>query len=262
MNELDSINYELYKSFKDITYFDEPHKYFVNGKPFVSVTTLLHQYSDSFDEEYWLNRKSEELNIPKYQIKRAWNFINVKGTMKGSLIHDYAENRLLNKVFRYPESDIIDEFGFDPVSVEYDITKKHADSFIKASKDKLIPVKTELVVYDEESLIAGMADLLYYNVRENEYQIWDWKTNKKFTKKTDYYLKGLFNALDNSDLEVYSLQLETYKYIIEKNTNIKLGKSYLVWLSHNNDDFEIIPTKDRRVYVDQMFNKRIADLVA
>ena len=82
--------------------------------------------------------------------------------------------------------------------------------------------------------------------------------------KSDYgnKMKDCLWMLDDCEFNTYSLQLGVYKKMIEMNTNIKLGKSYLVWLSHNNDDFEIIPTKDRRVYVDQMFNKRIADLVA
>ena len=44
------------------------------------------------------------------------------------------------------------------------------------------------------------------------------------------------STLTDSDLEMYSLQLEAYKYIIEKNTSIKLGKSFLIWVSHNNDN--------------------------
>ena len=220
------------------------------------------KYEEVFDEKYWSNKKAYEHNVPQYKIKRAWKFINKKGTLKGSIIHDYAENLLLNKIFKYPANEIYNEFGFDPIWEEYLITKKHVDNFIRISKNKLIPVKTELVIYDKESMIAGMLDLLFYNVKDKEFQIWDWKTNKKFTKNSDNLLLDELGTLQASDLEKYSLQLEAYKYIIEKNTSIKLGKSFLIWVSHNNNDFEIIETNNRRYFIENMFDKRIKELAA
>jgi len=262
MQDFQSISTEFLTKFNDITYYDEPHKYFHNEKEYISVTTLIHKYEEEFDEEYWSNIKSEQFDLPQYKIKRAWNFINKKGTTKGSIIHDYAENKLLNKVFKYPKQEIINEFGFDPIKIEYEKTKNHVDNFIKVSKNKLIPVKTELVVYDKESMVAGMADLLFYNVKEKEFQIWDHKTNKAFSKISDRYLLGTLGTLDDSDLEIYSLQLALYKYIIEKNTSIKLGKSYIVWYSHNNENFEIIQTKNRDFFAKEIIKERIQLLKA
>jgi hypothetical protein len=68
--------------------------------------------------------------------------------------------------------------------------------------------------------------------------------------------------LEDCDLELYSLQLELYKQIIEKNIPIKLGKSYIVWFSHNNDDYKIIETRDRKYYINCLINNRIAELAA
>ena len=183
--------------------------------------------------------------------------------MKGSIAHDYGENLLLNKVFKYPEEEIVKEFGFDPIKQEYDITKAHIDRFVNYSRGKLIPVKTELVVYDEESLVGGMLDILFYNVRAKELQIWDWKTNKEFEMENhERQLQDFLFTLQDSDLEVYSLQLEAYKQIIEKNTNLKLGKSYIVWVSHREKDFKVIETKNRSYYVKQIFDKRISEIAA
>ena len=261
MEKINSVSLELFQNFNDITYYDEPHEYYLGGNQFISVTTLIHKYQEEFDEEYWSNYKANEYNVPQWKIKRAWDFINRKGTMKGSIIHDYAENALLNKVFEYPQQDIINEFGFDPIYPEYLTTKRHVDKFLKVSKNKLIPIKTELVVHDNESQVAGMVDLLFYNVKENELQIWDWKTNKAFYYNNPYQnLLGTLNMLEDCDLELYSLQMEMYKYIIEKNTSLKLGKSYLVWVSHNNDDFEIIESQNRRFFVERMFQERINNL--
>jgi len=254
---------KLFTTFNDVIYHDEPHKYYYNGEPLVSVTTILHRYQEEFNEGYWSKIKAKEYGISQRDVIRAWRFINKKGTMKGSAIHDYAENLFLNKVFPYPKELILNEFGFDPVLDEYEITKKHVNNFHGDVKGKLIPVRTEMIVYDPESLIGGMLDILFYNVKTGEFQIWDWKTNKKFDEKMpSRHFQDKLYMLEDSDLEIYSLQLAMYKLIIEKNTGIKLGKSYIVWFSHNNDNYKVIECKDREYYAKMIMTDRIAELAA
>jgi len=254
---------ELYTKFNEVTFFDEPHKYYVDGNQLISVTTIIHKYHEDFDSDYWSEYKSNEFGIPRFEVLRAWDFINKKGTIKGSAIHDYAENLFQNKVFKYPKQLILDEFGFDPVLKEYEINKKHVDKFYNDVRGKLIPLKTEFVLYDKETHIGGMLDILFYNVRTKEIQIWDWKTNKKFSKENKgHFMKGRLGLLEECDLEIYSLQLEMYKQIIQRNTDIKLGKSYVVWFSHNNSSYEVIETKNRKYYVDIIFEERLLELAA
>lgn len=254
---------ELFTAFNNVKYFDEPHKYFVDGNELISVTTLLHKYQNVFDEKYWSEIKANQYGLKQYQVSRAWDFINKKGTFKGSAIHDYTENIFYNKKFEYPKDKIYKEFGFDPIIREYNITKKHVDRFYSDSFGRLIPIKAELVIYDKIALIGGMVDMLFYNVKAGEFQIWDWKTNKDFTFdcKERHLLGDLF-VLEDCDLEIYSLQLEFYKYIIEKYTSIKLGKSYLVWFSHNNPSYQIIETKDRSFYIDKIIQNRMEEVKA
>ena len=252
---------QLFTSFNDLKYYDEPHKYYVDGKQYISVTTLIHKYQEDFDEDYWSQYKAREYGLTQRQVLRAWKFINQKGTMKGSIIHDYAENLFLNKIFKYPEDNIINNFGFDPIRKEYEITKSHVDLFYKHSVNKLIPIKTELVVSDKEAMIAGMMDMLFYNVKAKEFQIWDWKTNKDFTfEEPKRKLLHELYMLQDCDLEVYSLQLELYKQILHRNTDVKIGKCYIVWFSHNNPKYEIIETKDREYYINNIIQNRINSL--
>lgn len=252
---------EFFSSFNDITFYDEPHKYFIGKQELISVTTIIHKYQEEFNEDYWSNYKGEEFNISQREILRAWKFINEKGTMKGSAIHDYAEKLFLNKKYEYPKKMIVNHFGFDPIYKEYEITRKHVDKFHKDTRNKLIPIRTEMIIYDRESLIAGMVDMLFWNVKHKILQLYDWKTNKDFTfeMKSRHLLGDLF-MIEDCDLELYSLQLDLYKYIIEKNTGIKLGQSYLVWFSHNNDNYKIIETKDRSYYAQKIVENRIMEL--
>ncbi len=252
---------EIFTAFNDIVFYDEPHKYYLHDKELISVTTLIGKYQEEFDESYWSNYKAEQFGLSQREILRAWKFINDKGVIKGSTIHDYSERLFQNKRFQYPEDMIFKKFGFDPVINEYNITKRHVDNFYNDIRGKLIPIKTEYIVYDVESMIAGMVDMLFWNVEERVLQLYDWKTNKDltFTENNRHLLHDLF-FLEDCDLEIYSLQLGLYKYIIEKNIPIKLGKSHIVWFSHNNDNYQIIETRDRSYYVNLIVQDRINEL--
>jgi hypothetical protein len=261
--DLQLVPTKLFTTFNDVTFYDEPHKYFLDGRELISVTTLIHKYQEEFQEDFWADIKGRQHDLTSNQVKRAWQFINKKGTIKGSAIHDYTENVFQNKVFQYPLQIIMNQFGFDPVWSEYQTTKKHVDRFYDDVRGKLIPIRTEFVVYDRESLIGGMLDMLFYNVKSGEFQIWDWKTNKKFsTEEKSRHLKDELCMIEDCDLELYSLQLELYKYIIEKNTGMKLGDSYIVWFSHNNPTYQVIKTKNRKYDISIIVNNRIAELVA
>jgi len=107
-----------------------------------------------------------------------------------------------------------------------------------------------------------MMDIIFYNVKMKQYQIWDWKTNKSFETESKRMMMGSLSMLQDTDLNTYSLQLELYKQIIERNTSIRLGQSYLVWFSHNNPSYEIITTKNMSYYISEIINERIASLAA
>jgi len=261
------IPHQLFTSFNDVVFFDEPHKYYLDNKQLISVTTLIHRYQEEFDEDYWSLYKANEHKLTQREIIRAWKFINKKGTMKGSAIHDYAEKLFLNKIYEYPERMILDEFGFDPIKPEYDITKKHVDNFYNDVQGKLIPIRAEMILCDKESLIGGMLDMLFWNTETKQFEIWDYKTNKEFTEKLPEdkpkrYMRDDLYMLEDCDLEIYSLQLEMYKQIIEKHVPIKLGKSNIVWFSHNNDNYKIIETKNREYYVKKIIENRMLELAA
>jgi hypothetical protein len=255
---------KLFTAFNDVTYYDEPHKYFLDGKELISVTTLIGKYVTEFNEGYWAGVKSKQFNVPPKDVKHGWKYINRIGTERGSIIHDYAENLFNNKIFPYEYDRILKMFGDDPLNPSYKKVKSHVDKFYQYSQGRLIPIKTELVVFDREYGIGGMVDLLFWNVKAQEFQIWDWKTNKDFegwNPITKYEVeegksnfKGPLAFLKDNDINHYSLQLDTYKHIIEKNTGIKLGKSYLLWVSHLQDRFYPIETLNRGIYVQKMID--------
>ena len=95
---------------------------------------------------------------------------------------------------------------------------------------KLSPYRTEWSVYDWDHKIAGTTDFVDY--QNGEFSIYDWKRSDKVIanglpiKNNKYGEKGIYplENLDNSPYYHYALQLSLYKFILERNYNIKVSK--------------------------------------
>ena len=104
-----------------------------------------------------------------------------------------------------------------------------------------------MVVGDKELGICGMVDQLFFNEKSGKLEIWDWKTNKAIKKDNKWQqFKKPLNHLDVCELNTYSLQLSFYKLIVERNTELELGDSYIVWFNEKNDTYKIMKCYDFR----------------
>jgi len=244
----------LFESFNEIKFEDSTHTYFINIEKPTSVTTLIHKYTSHFDEAYWSSVKASEYGIKEEQIKYAWDFLNNLSTYKGSALHNYIENYYYNKIYVYPSELITEHFGYDPIINSYNIIKEQFHNFYYDSFGKLIAIKPEFIVYDKEHMISGMVDMLFYNKKKGKLQIWDWKTNKALRSENRYQkMSGIFSDMDDCELNVYTLQLNTYKYIIQKNTGVEIDDLFIVWFYENNNNYKIIQLPDLQEKVKLMF---------
>jgi len=251
--------FEELDKFNNIVYYDEPHKYFMGMKQMTSVTTLLGKYKEKFEADYWAQRKAEERGITKEEILEEWRIINKIATTKGTIIHNFIEQLLANKVFPYPESMAFKEVGIDNVTTvkkKVSVLEVMAKKFVEDIKGKLIPIKSEVVVGDEKLGICGMVDQMFYNKKAEELQIWDWKTNKKLNFTNDFgkFLKGIFKHLPECEFYIYSLQLSIYREIIRRNTNLTIGDCYIVWFFEENETYKVIKCADLTEEVKILFD--------
>lgn len=274
---------ELSYKFNAIKFYDDIHKYYIGDKNLISVTTLLHKFQEPFDEAHWSEVKALEYGMTQDQVKEMWNAGNNKSTAKGSAVHNYAELKFNNKIYAYNQDDIDKRLGARNVEIlktypeiykdkiaagtiqkvegytikeEYEIVRGYVDNFYNDTFNKLIPIKTEYIVYDELWGLAGMMDIIFWNVKKRCYQIWDWKTNKDFTMENQYNtkLKYPLFKLDDSHMNMYSLQLSAYKEIIMRNTSIVIEGMYVVWLNEVNDNYKIFECIDYGSYIPRLVN--------
>jgi ATP-dependent exoDNAse (exonuclease V) beta subunit len=112
------------------------------------------------------------------------------------------------------------------------------------------------VIGDAELGVGGMVDGLFWNQKHGELQIWDYKTNKEIAEYSKYKkrMKIPINFLHDCELEGYSIQLNLYKYIIERNTNLKIGKCYLVHIHEEQEKYNVIECKEYQHIIQLLFD--------
>lgn len=233
-----------------IAFSEAAHEYWNvdDNEKYISVTTLIHQFTQPFDKEFWSAYKALEKLIPK----ENW------GIEKKSLLNTKRFNKEILDVYNISEDDfnreqqsILDEWDRKNKEACERGTKIHADienSFYKNPKnislkkfniggkfeckkdytdlDLEYGVYPEYLVYRESDdkvlRIAGQIDLIVKS--GNNIWIIDHKSNSKidlksgFDSNTRSYVKMKYplNTLDDCNYNHYALQLSTYAWMLQK----------------------------------------------
>lgn len=254
---------EKLNGFNHVTFEERRHIYTIGDKKLTSVTTMLKEYEEEKDwtgiaEKY----AAKHGETGQYWSDLWWEKKHIAG-IKGSEFHSYAELTIANKVYDINLGRIIDEYskftkltGFEPQKVMAKL-KTMFDVFWLKTSGTLIPIRSEFVTGDEELGIGGMVDQLFWNTKMQELQIWDWKTSKKISKSNKYNrLTGVLSHLEECEWIKYSLQIGTYKHIIQKNLGLNIGTCYIGWFNENNDTYKVIKTLDLEEEVKSILKDR------
>lgn len=239
------------KVFDRITYFDKNHTYKIDGEPSarVSVTGLVGCVKEKFDENKWSAIKAKEHGITPEEMRLVWKKNNQMSTYQGSTLHNYIDNYYQNKVIPYNRNlaeAILGQTLHEMMQKNLVVLVKQFNNFYNTTKDYILPIKNEFVVGDlTNTKVCGMLDMLAFNTETNTFEIYDFKTNKRFSLESEYKKNFLppVEHLDECEFNSYSLQLSLYKMFIEKYTDIKIGDIKVIWFSINNEDYKILPLK-------------------
>lgn len=233
--------------FNNVVFHDDIHSYYICDEKLISTTTLIKEFVEPFDTDGHSQRYALKNGLSVEEVLAEWDFKRESSASKGTELHKYAELKFASKAYNPPEENL-------PLKLREMIDKFHSDSI-----GRLIPIRSELVIGDSELLIGGMIDQLFYNVKADEIQIWDYKTNKEINTYSKYKSKmtnGL-NHLQECEYNTYSLQLAIYKKIIERNTNLRLGDSYICWVNENNETYKTFKMANMTNEVDFIFNQKL-----
>jgi hypothetical protein len=246
--------------FNRIKFVESTHKYFIDGEEAnsPSVTNVIKRFKSTFDVDAAASRIAKRTGESTQAIKESWEINNKLSTSLGSILHKYIENSYHNKKIPIESNLISPILGNNEKLIVLETLPKLINQFKEFNKNykHLHSVKNELVIGDiDDTQICGMVDLLAYNSKEDYYEIIDFKTNKKISNQNTYkkFLKSPFNTIPDTELGHYTVQLNIYKYIITKYTNINVKNLKIVWFNSLNENYVVFDLEDIQGSIKQMF---------
>ena len=255
----------------NIAFSEDSHSYWdvTDNAKYISVTTLIHSFTQPFDKEFWSAYKALEKLLPKdswaiekksllntkkfnkellsvYNISEldfnktqqdildVWDEENRKSCERGTKIHLDIENSFYNK----PKDISLQKFG---IGGKFECKKDYSELDLEYGvyPEYLISRTSE----DGILRLAGQVDLIIKS--GNDIYIVDHKTNKKIdlkggfntTTRSTAKMQYPLNTLDDCNYNHYQLQLSTYAWMLQKiNPNFVIKGLILNHYDHNGNN--------------------------
>ena len=250
-------------TFKDLSFIEEGHKYYLNGEELVSVTTMIKKFVEETDFNEIAEKKAFKEGCTAQELLDKWKYINLKATTTGTLVHEFGESYgwMMNG---HPE--LITEsckMKYVPDKNWLIPTRKKEEAIVAFMND--LPSSYHLVLNEarvysglnkDESKnpkgrYCGTFDMLYYYDGDGDkdkagFVIFDYKTNSKIENEYNRtYRKCLLapfiNMVEEAKSE-YTLQLSAYQIPLE-DIGLKVIGRRLIWLK-DDGTYEKIPLID------------------
>lgn len=191
-----------------LTFTEEGHKYSDNlGNTYTSVTTLIHDnYIPKFDKKYWLRKKAKEEGISEKALEKRWQAITEEACTRGTATHNGIEDAIKEvSQFKNAIKYLTDIKSGRVVTVAdlcyFKAKPLDIEEFKKATCNKYTPIydvfetfiNNGYTIYSEigafliDYKISGTIDILC--VRDTDFAILDWKTNRNGLQFTSGYYK-------------------------------------------------------------------------
>jgi hypothetical protein len=274
---------------KNLVFHEPTHKYTITTDPnskYISVTTFNHHHFPQFNADEIIKKMMNGRNwntANKYwgktpeEIKNEWNknatLVSGQGTNMHYDIECFMNQELLdaetNEPISYTHADLLeiylDEINQGIIQPNTSIEWGYFLQFIQAFPH-LKPYRTEWTIYNEDIKMAGSIDMVYENP-DGTLSIYDWKRVKEITKSNSfkqYAIEECIDYLPDTNFWHYSLQLNTYKALLEAKYDKKITSLYLVKLHPCNisKTFELIKCADLTNEVKDLFNIRKKNISA
>ena len=237
---------ELNKAFGDFKFFAEDHHYEYKGKRVgMSVTRLIEEYANEFNAQEMADKVATRDKKTIQQVLDEWSYKNKFACIKGSNCHDYAQCLWSLEDFKYDAFDNSEQF-----IQANEIIQQQAENF-KFDYDGILKhLAAEFVVGSDEYDIASAIDHLFINIRTGGLVLVDYKTNSYLggyndSGKQEKFAKAMkipLNGIKDLTINHYYLQLSIYRFLVEKYTNLKIEEMFIVYMSENIQNYEIIKT--------------------
>ena len=229
-----------------ITFVEKTHKYYVNGscEGNISCTGFIHEFFGHFDGKAILTKmrrnptkwaQSKYFGKSDEEIMKEWSDSGKAASEAGTAMHLAIEQFLHGA----PEQ-------IDPQI----LTTPEWRYFLRFWKDcgpDLEPYRSEWEVFtdsigdspnERKIKLCGSIDMVFRRKSDGKFVIYDWKRSKEI-KAENPFGSGLapLDHLPDTNYWHYTMQLNVYKWILEKYYNIEVGDLYIVILHPDNSSY-------------------------
>ncbi|NBV28796.1 hypothetical protein EBS02_07255 [bacterium] len=282
---------ENHHPFDDRITFDEPtHIYTIDGdSSYTSVTTFLHHQFPPFHPgpvaanllaPFYINGRP---NKNAYRAKAIDNIRTADTTLTDqeaiaalddtTTEHYKREHQAIIDTWSATSTagtkihaDIEHFYNDEPRpndSIEYEYFECFRVDF-EREFPQYRPYRTEWTVFYKELKIAGSIDMVYENIEDGTLMIYDWKRVKdiKYEAYKDECGIGVCSDLPNTNFWHYSLQLNTYKAILESQYGKTVTALRLVRLYPDAPTYEVHECHDLQEKVKVLFENRKNELLS
>lgn len=208
------------------------------------VSRDLYEFCDILKWQSIAQRYADKHGRTVEDVQAEWDKNKDTAASMGTQVHAYMENLWKRKHY---QPDV-------PVG-DYEQVRKSGLEAYRGLCRRFVPIRNEFIVYKPEWALCGTIDFLCWDRGNDCIAILDWKTNKEI-KKDNSYQKciGPLEGLPDCNYIHYSAQLSTYKLLIERMTDLRVGELALVHLKR--DGWEYIPCMDLSVEIGAYLGNR------
>jgi hypothetical protein len=243
-------------SFKDFVFYEDGHYYECKGKRVgISVTTFIHEFCNEFDAEGMAEKVANRDGKTIQQVLDEWAYKRDFSCEKGTTCHEWSQSLWSGAKYKPLLYDESKEYMSALIKI-----RSQAVNFKNDYENILEHLIDELPIGSEEYDIASCVDHLFYNKLTGGLVLVDYKTNslmdgynKKAYKKA---MKVPLSHINDDALHHYHIQLSIYKYLIEKYTGLKVDEMFIVYMSENIENYEIIDIPYLKEEVEMILNTR------
>ena len=261
------------KESEDAVFFDDTHEYFYKptGEKGISVTTLIGEYSQPFDENFWSAYKAlEEVCdmqtwIPLKKVLLARKKFNEKildkldidrklfDEKRTAILQSYEDKRRISCERGTEIHSILEQalYKRDPSIKKYGFGDKlpvFEGEYSRKLPDGIYP--EYMIAYrDDDICLVGQIDLLI--IEDGTIQIQDHKSNAKLEFKSYYNsatkssvkMKPPLQNIDDANGQHYTLQLSIYAWMVQQiHPEYEVKRLCIHWIDHdNNEKFIDVP---------------------
>ena len=240
--------------FKDLEFYEDEHKYILNGKQLPSVSGIGHRFiRNPFDEQkqavaYAIKHgKTAEFWI------QQWKCNSFRATVLGTKTHEFGESlgyikaghpELIRESVRaqylacydylapiHPKEESVSKF-FDDIPSSYHLVLNEAKVYSGKNPDVAKNLKEQ---------ICGTFDMLYWydgdgDLSKAGFIILDYKTNdnlyNEYNRKIQKVLLPPFSNIIEEDYGLYIIQLNLYALMLE-DIGLPVIAKKIVWLKED-----------------------------